>query len=62
MKQSGEDIGEGGHSVIYIPLYSIRWIAVLSKLEHGQLSLQDVSHFVELLSVWTYLGAHETLI
>lgn len=50
VNQSSEDIIEGVHVVLCDTPYSTRRIAVLPNSEHDRLSLQDMSHFVEVPS------------
>lgn len=58
VEQTGEDISEGVHAAICDLLYNIRRTAELPNWERDRLSVQDMSHSVELLSALLGLGVH----
>lgn len=58
LKQSGGDISDGSHAVLFDSLYDTSSIEEPWISEAYWLNLQDISHFVELLSASIDLGAH----
>lgn len=61
LEQSGEDMLEGMQAVICDPQYNTCRISERLNSEHFWLSVQDMRHFIELLSAVMYLGAHAHL-
>lgn len=59
--QSRKDITKSVHTVTCSPPCTSRWMAELSDSEHDQVSLQDMSYSLELLSAMIDLGAHDLI-